>query len=281
MSGWARDASAAPELRRHLLEEREGLQMAASWFRFPALARRFGRVFAASLLLTMCFVVLTTGPVRACDVLDPTCVVEAVDDTVDGATETVDDTVEGATETVEDTVEETTGDAEETVEETVETVEETVESNTGDAGETVEETVGAGFGSVDDAIGDPPLPGTDPVAPGVDPAPSGGDGAGNGSDGNGSGGGDGSIGTPPGGVAGPFVLDPPAVGSGLVNATVPAPRGFLGGLAGPAAEIASRIAFPLALAVLVLVFIAFQNRLDRRDPKLALAATSPDLLRFA
>jgi vacuolar-type H+-ATPase subunit H/uncharacterized membrane protein YtjA (UPF0391 family) len=258
--------------------------MAASWFRLPALARRFGRVFAASLLLTMCFVVLTTGPVRACDVLDPTCVVEAVDDTVDGATETVDDTVEGATETVEDTVEETTGDAEETVEETAETVEETVESVTGDAGETVEETGAAGIGSVDDAIdgsSQPPLPGTGPVPPVVDPAPSGGNGAGNGSVGDGSGGGDGPIGAPPGGVVGPFVLDPQAVGSGLVNETVPAPRGFLGGLAGPAAEIASRIAFPLALAVLVLLFIAFQNRLDRRDPKLALAATSPDVLRFA
>jgi hypothetical protein len=249
---------------------KEGLKMAAPSFRFPVLLRRFGRVFAASLILTMCFVV-TAGPVLACDVLDPACVVE-----------TVEDTVEGATETVEDTVEETTGEAEETVEETVETVEETVESVTGDAGETVEETVAAGIGSVKDAIGgpsEPTLPGTGP--PGVDPVPSGGDGAGNGSDGNGSGAGDGPIGTLPGGVAGPFVLDPPTLGSGLVNESVPAPRGFLGGLAGPVAEIASRIAFPLALAVLVMLFVAFQNRLDRRDPKLALAATSPDLLRFA
>lgn len=260
----------------------------ASSFRFPVLARRFGRVFAASLILTMCFVVLTAGPVLACDVLDPTCVVETVDETVEGATETVEDTVEEtsdeAEETVEETVEETSGEAEETVEETVETVEETVESVTRDAGETALETVAAGIGSVDDAIGGPSQPtppGTGPVPPGVDPAPSGGDGAGNGSDGNGSGGDDGTIGTPPGGVAGPFVLDPPTLGSGLVNETVPAPRGFLGGLAGPAAEIASRIAFPLALAVLVMLFIAFQNRLDRRDPKLALAATSPDVLRFA
>jgi uncharacterized membrane protein YtjA (UPF0391 family) len=258
---------------------REGQQMAASSFRFPVLLRRFGRLFAASLILTMCLVVLTAGPVLACDVLDPTCVVE----TVEGATETVDDTVVGPTETVEDTVEETTGEAEETVEEPVEMVEETVESVTGDAGETVEETV-AGIGSVNDAIGGPSQPtppGTGPVPPRVDPAPSGGDGAGNGSDGNGSGGGDGAIGTPPGGVAGLFVLDPPTLGSGLVIETVPAPQGFLGGLAGPAAEIASRIAFPLALAVLVMLFIAFQNRLDRRDPKLALAATSPDVLRFA
>ena len=245
--------------------------MATSSFRFRVLLPRFGRVFAASLILTMCFVV-TAGPVLACDVLDPACVVE-----------TVEDTVQGATETVEDTVEETTGEAE-TVEETVETVEETVESVTGDGGETVDETVAAGIGSVGNAIGGPSQPtdpGTGPVPPGVDPAPSGGDGAGHGSDGNGSSGGDGSIGTPPGGFAGPFALDPPALGTELVNETVPAPRGFLGGLAGPVAEIASRIAFPLALAVLVMLFIAFQNRLDRRDPKLALAATSPDVLRFA
>ena len=250
--------------------------MAASSFRFPVLLRRFGRVLAANLILTMCFVVLTAGPVLACDVLDPTCVVETVDDTVEGATETVDDTVESATETVEDT-EETTGEAEETVEETVESV-------TGEAEETVEETVASGIGSVDDAIGGPSQPtppGTGPVPPGVDPAPSGNDGARNGSDENGSGGGDGPIGTPRGGVAGPFVLDPPTLGSGLVSETVPAPQGFLGGFAGPAAEIASRIAFPLALAVLVMLFVAFQNRLDRRDPKLALAATSPDVLRFA
>jgi gas vesicle protein len=274
---------------------REGLQMAASSFRFPVLLRRFGRVLAASLILTTCFVVLTAGPVLACDVLDPTCVVETVDETVEGATETVEDTVEEtsgeAEETVEETsgeaeetVEETSGEAEETVEETVETVEENAESVTRDAGETVDETVAAGIGSVDDAIGGPSQPtppGTGPVPPGVDPAPSGGDGAGNGSDGNGSGGDDGTSGTPPGGVAGPFVLDPSALGSGLVNETVPVPRGFLGGLAGPAAEIASRIAFPLALAVLVMLFVAFQNRLDRRDPKLALAATSPDVLRFA
>jgi hypothetical protein len=246
--------------------------MAASSFRFPVLARRFERVFAASLILTMCFVVLTAGPVLACDLLDPTCVVETGDDIVDGDTETV-----------HDTVEETTGDAEETVEETVERVEETVET-VEETGETVKDTVAAGIGSVDDAIGGPSpptLPGTDPIPPGLDPAPSGGDGVGHGSDGDGSGGGDGPIGTSPGGVVGPFVLGPPTLRAGPVNETVPAPRGFLGGLAGPAAEVASRIAFPLALAVLVLLFIAFQNRLDRTDPKLALAATSPDVLRFA
>jgi hypothetical protein len=250
--------------------------MPASSFRFTVLARRLKPLFAAS-LMTMCFVVLTAGPVRAdCDVLDPACVGE----TVEGA-------VDGATETVEDTVDETTGDAEETVdgtvEETVETVEETVESVTGDTGETVDETIAPATGLVDDVIGapsPPTLPGIDPVPPGtVDPAPSG-DGASSGSGGAGSGGGDGAAGAPPRRISGPFALDPPTLGSALGIETTPAPRGFLERLAGPVAEVASQVAFPLALAVLVLLFIAFQNRLDRKDPKLALAATSPDVLRF-
>ena len=252
--------------------------MAASWFRFPDLPRRLAPAFAASLILPLCLVAITAAPARAdCDVLDPTCVAGTVEDTVGDAT--------GA---VEDTVDETTGDAEatvdETVEETVETVEETVESVTGDIGETVEGAVVQGIGPVDGVTGGPTppdLPGTDPVPPGtMDPAPSGGDGAGGGSDGNGSGGSDGPFGAPPGGIAGPFALDASSLGAGLVIETAPAPQGFLDRLVGPVAEVASQIAFPLALAVLVLLFVAFQNRLDRRDPKLALVATSPDVLRF-
>lgn len=251
--------------------------MAAPSFRFAVLARRVRLVFAAT-LMTMCFVVLTAGPVRAdCDVLDPAC---------EG--ETVEGTVDDTTETVQDTVDETTGDAEETVdgtvEETVETAEETVESVAGDPGETIDETIAPGTGPVDDVIGGPSpptLPGIDPVPPGtVDPAPPGGDDAGSGSDGAGSGGGDGPAGAQTEGISGPFALDPSSLRSGLVIETIPTPRGFFDRLAGPIAEVASRVAFPLALAVLVLLFIAFQNRLDRKDPKLALAATSPDVLRF-
>jgi hypothetical protein len=252
---------------------REELHMAAPSFRFAVLARRLRPVFAAS-LMTMCFVVLTAGPVRAdCDVLDPACVGE----TAEGA-------VDGATETVEDTVDETTGDAEETVdgtvEETVETVEETVESVVGQVDETVDQTVGPGIGPVDGVIGDPSVPGgPDPVSPPTeDPAPPGG--GGNGSDGTGPGIDDEPAGAPSGGVARPFALDPITLASAPVGENPPAPSGFLDVLAGPAGEIASRIAFPLALALLVFAFVTFQHRLDGRDPKLALAATSPDVLRF-
>jgi hypothetical protein len=40
------------------------------------------------------------------------------------------------------------------------------------------------------------------------------------------------------------------------------------------------LAFPLALTLIVLLFVAVQNRIDRKDPKLALAPVAPDLLRF-
>jgi hypothetical protein len=53
-------------------------------------------------------------------------------------------------------------------------------------------------------------------------------------------------------------------------------------IARSAADVAERIAFPLLLAFLVGGFVLVQNRLDRKDPKLALAAldAEEDLLGF-
>jgi hypothetical protein len=51
-------------------------------------------------------------------------------------------------------------------------------------------------------------------------------------------------------------------------------------LAGPIATVVRTIGFPLALALLAGFFIAVQNRIDRRDPKLALAPVTPDLVEF-
>jgi hypothetical protein len=42
-----------------------------------------------------------------------------------------------------------------------------------------------------------------------------------------------------------------------------------------AAEVGKRSAFPTGLLVLVFTFLALQNRIDRRDPKLALAPVHP------
>ena len=52
-------------------------------------------------------------------------------------------------------------------------------------------------------------------------------------------------------------------------------------IGGAAAEAAKQVAFPLALALVVIAFLMVQNRLDRRDPKLASAPMAPDVLRFA
>jgi hypothetical protein len=52
------------------------------------------------------------------------------------------------------------------------------------------------------------------------------------------------------------------------------------GIAGAIGHAAATFGFPLALAVLVIVFVAVQRRLDRKDPKLALARSEPDTVRF-
>lgn len=248
----------------------------ASSPRFGFLAGIGGRAAAVALIAMVSSVMLAATPAAACDLLDPTCVVEVVEDTEESATETVDDATGGAVETVEETVEDTTG----TVEDTVEEATETVESVVGQVDETVDQTAGPGIGPVDGVIADPSGPGApDPVSPPtVDPGPPGS--GGNGSDGNGPGIDEQPAGAPSGGVAGPFALDPVTLASAPAGENPPAPRGFLDVLAGPAGEIASTIAFPLALALLVFAFVTFQHRLDGRDPKLALAATSPDVLRF-
>jgi uncharacterized membrane protein YtjA (UPF0391 family) len=55
---------------------------------------------------------------------------------------------------------------------------------------------------------------------------------------------------------------------------------LFGRIGGAAAEAAKQVAFPLALALVVVAFLMVQNRLDRRDPKLASAPIAPDVRRF-
>jgi hypothetical protein len=52
------------------------------------------------------------------------------------------------------------------------------------------------------------------------------------------------------------------------------------GIAGAIGHAAATFGFPLALALLVIAFVAVQRRLDRKDPKLALARSEPDTVRF-
>jgi hypothetical protein len=52
-------------------------------------------------------------------------------------------------------------------------------------------------------------------------------------------------------------------------------RRVLQKIAQVAAEVGKRSAFPTGLLVLVVIFLTLQNRIDRRDPKLALAPVHP------
>ena len=57
-------------------------------------------------------------------------------------------------------------------------------------------------------------------------------------------------------------------------------QGLLGRVGSQAVRAARQLTFPIALIVLALLFAAAQNRIDRNDPKLALAPIGPDVLRF-
>ena len=73
----------------------------------------------------------------------------------------------------------------------------------------------------------------------------------------------------------------PQPGMTAPPAAIPTPPGvdgvreFLKKIAKVAAEVGKRSAFPSSLLMLVLGFLSFQNRIDRRDPKLALAPVHP------
>src|SRR5439155_21474237 len=124
-----------------------------------------------------------------------------------------------------------------------------------------------------------------------------GGGGGGGGDGGGGGGGPGhDPGTGGGGRSGPpadrsqLPATAPAGSGGAPTLVPPAPKG---GRTTPASnpgvferigragiEAAKDLGFPLLLAAMVAAFLLIQNRLDRRDPKLALAPIVPDVARF-
>jgi hypothetical protein len=179
-----------------------------------------------------------------CSITDPDCLTEQVEDTVDS--------VQDAVGSAEDTVTDTTED-------TVETVE-------GAANETIE--------AVND-IADGLLGGGKKEDPDED----------NGKDPGKAGGGS------------PRVKDRDRLGSGLLAPRDPFldPGGF-GADPGPRQPVlttesgpgigrsiangARALAFPVLLLALVLGFLAVQNYLDRRDPKLARAPVGPEFLAF-
>jgi hypothetical protein len=223
--------------------------------------RTFGTSLRALLLLAIgASFVVAAAPARGCPLTDPGCVIETVDDVVEPVTQVTDPVVDQVDHVVDPVTEVT---------------------------EPVPGTVGGVINGVEDTV-DPIVDVTEPPAQGhsdVGPGPRTGPGAPPGDSGNGR--------TDVG--SGSFVerpIPPPALVGGAFIPSLDSVRPIsdvrIG--ASPPTErsgvsfenvVKGLVAFPLALALIVGAFLLAQNRLDRRDPRLALAPVGPDVLDFA
>lgn len=217
--------------------------------------RRFGTSLRALLLLAIgASFVLAAAPARAaCALTDLACVTEPI-------TETVDDVTEPITE-VTDQVLGTGGGVVDEVEDTVDPI-------------------------VDEVpLPDPPIDVTEPATPadsggGPDPRT----GPGTPSSGSGNGSSDPGPGSP---VERPIPVQA-LVGGAFVSGLDPSPSSDVRIGPSPPAErtgvsledVVKGFAFPLGLVLIVGAFLLVQDRLDRRDPRLALAPVGPDVLDF-
>jgi len=202
--------------------------------------------------------VLMSSPAIACPVTDLTCLPDATADPVTAVADTTTEVAGTATSAVDQ--------ATDAVEQTTAAVEETAAAVTDRANELVEPTTDEVLGST---VAQPSGPdATEPGGNGTATAPEGGKP-------RTAGGAVSSLtfgrGPVIGPVAAPISLTP------VVSQSIPRPGLFE---RFRSLVIQAAVAFPLALAVIVLLFVAIQNRIDRKDPKLALAPVAPDLLRF-
>jgi hypothetical protein len=225
-----------------------------------ARGRTFGTSLPALLLLAIgaSFVVAAT-PARGCPLTDPGCVIETVDDVVEPVTQVTDPVVDQVDQVVDPVTEVT---------------------------DPVVGTIGGVINGVEDTV-DPIVDVTEPPAQGdsdVGPDPRTGPGAprsdsGDGRSDVGSGGFVERPIPPPALVGGAFIPSLESVrpiSDVRIGASPPTER------SGVSFEnvVKGLVAFPLALALIVGAFLLAQNRLDRRDPRLALAPVGPDVLDF-
>jgi hypothetical protein len=211
-----------------------------------------GRPLALGVLVTMLMVLGASAARADCPPTDPSCATGVADD---------------AQQKVNDGAADPNGTAD-------------------DAVRQAQDTAGGAVGRVTDTVDGILNP------PGDEGGGPGGGGGGN-HDGDGNQGGNGGNGTPAGttGVAGgPTTMAVPTLlPTALTGATVDgqAPtggrrggHGVLGHFGDVIASAARQVAFPFALTLIVVTFLLIQNRLDRRDPKLAFAPIGPDVLPF-
>ena len=222
----------------------------------------FGTSLRALLLLAIggSFVLAAAPTAAACPLTDLACATGTVTETVDPVTEPVTEVTDPVVDQVVDPVTEVTDPVVGTIGGVINGVEDTVDP-------IVDVTEPPAHSHSD--VGSDPRPG-----PGAPPD-------------SGNGGSDVGTGSfvespipPPALVGGAFIpsLDSVRPVSDVrVGASPPTER------SGVSFEnvVKGLVAFPLALALIVGAFLLAQNRLDRRDPRLALAPVGPDVLDFA
>jgi hypothetical protein len=218
------------------------------------------------------FMVMAPAARADCSLAGPSCVIATVEEVVDPATEITDPILEEVTE-VTDPVEETVGGlVDNVVEETVGPIIDEVEETVGPIIDEVEETVGPIIDEVGAPVPGPSVEVIEPPSPGVpsvDPPTE-------------------RVDVGRSGFVEPTVPVPALVGSPFVpnlelsstdeariGPTPPAERSGLS-----LEDVVKGLTFPLALALIVGAFLLAQDRIDRRDPRLALAPLGPDILPF-
>ena len=196
-----------------------------------------------------------------CSLAAPSCVVDTVEEVVEPATEITDPIVEEVTE-VTDPVVGTVGGL----------VDNVVEDTVGPIIDEVEETVGPIIDEVEETVPGPSVETIEPPAPGVpsDDPPTERVDVGRSS----------FVGrtVPVPALAGsPFLpnLELSSADEARIGPTPPAERSALS-----LEDVVKGLTFPLALALIVGAFLLAQDRIDRRDPRLALAPLGPDTLPF-
>ena len=196
------------------------------------------------------FMVMAPAARAECSLADPSCAIDTVEEVVDPATEITDPVLEEVTEVTDPVVGTVGGLVDNVVDETV--------------GPVIDE-VGATAPGPSAEIIEPPSPGD----PSVDP-PTGRVDVGRSSFAGRR--------VPVPALAGsPFVpnLELSSTGEARIGPTPPAERSGLS-----LEDVVKGLTFPLALALIVGAFLLAQDRIDRRDPRLALAPLGPDILPF-
>jgi len=206
------------------------------------------------------FMVMAPAARADCSLADPSCVINTVEEVVDPATEISDPVPEEVTE-VTDPVVGTVGGLVDNVDEAVDPIIDDVEETVGP----IIDEVGAPVPGSSVEIIEPPSPGVPPVNPPTERV---------------------DVGrssfvgrtVPVPALAGsPFVpnLELSSADEARIGPTPPAERSGLS-----LEDVVKGLTFPLALALIVGAFLLAQDRIDRRDPRLALAPLGPDILPF-